>query len=132
MHGKTAVFLRMFEIELEDLHRDIELLIDRYTDEHDHEVISNYVFLENIALMNNELFGIDSFIETVRNTDPLLYGSVDQLIDALTAQLRQRCREKGYASSVCVLADRKMKKVHSYLERGSSAWEKAGIGQSVF
>ncbi|MBN1759619.1 MAG: hypothetical protein JW863_14930 [Chitinispirillaceae bacterium] len=130
MHEKSRVFLRMFEMELEDLHKDIEMLIDRYTDEHDHEAISNYVFLENIALMNNELFGIDSFIEEVRGTDPSRFSGVAELIDFLTAQLYRRCREKGYATSACVLAERKMRKINSYLESDRLEWEHHTIGQS--
>ena len=120
----------MFEMELDDLHTDIELLIDRYTDEHDHEAISNYVFLENIALMNNELFGIDSFIEEVRRIDSSRFTGVVELIGFLTATLHQRCREKGYATSVCVLAERKMNKIHSYLESDRLEWEQPTTGQS--
>jgi hypothetical protein len=130
MHGKIRVFLKMFEMELEDLHKDIEMLIDHYTDEHDHEVISNYVFLENIAVMDNELFGIDSFIEAVRSTDPARFTTVTALMSALSDMLRRRCREKGYATPVCVLAERKMNKISSYIESDGPVWEKHGIGQS--
>jgi len=106
----------MFVIELEDLLKDIELLMQKYTDQHDREVISNYVFLENLALMKNELFGIGSFLEEVKHLDPTGYATVHELIDSLKKMLTTRCQEKGFASAVIVLSERKMAKVLSYIE----------------
>ena len=114
MHEKVKPFLKMFE--LEDLQKDIELLIEQYKDEHDHEIISNYVFLENIALMSNELFGVNSFIEVVRSTHPAEYTDTRSLIDDLTKNLPGRCRQKGIASAAYILAERKMSKVLAYIE----------------
>ncbi len=117
MVEKVHVFLKMFEMELEDLHKDIELLIAKYKDEHDHQVISNYVFLENVAVMDNELFGVDSFLEEVRSLDGSGYSDVITLIHDLTRHIEQRCHERGIAMAVAVLAERKMKKVLAYIEK---------------
>lgn len=116
MQEKIRIFLKMFVLELEDLHKDIELLIERYTDEHDHDVISNYVFLENLAVVKNELFGIDSFVVDVRKLRSDDYTDVHQLIDFLKTLLLNRCHEKGIVSAAFILAERKMKKVLSYIE----------------
>lgn len=116
MQEKTRCFLTMFAIELEDLHKDIELLMQKYTDEHDHEVISNYVFLENLALMKNELFGIDSFLQEVQRIDPTTFSDVHQLIETLKNLLRTRCHEKGIAAAAYILSERKMAKVLSYID----------------
>jgi len=107
----------MFDMELEDLHEDIGLLIEKYRDAHDHEVISNYVFYENLALMSNELFGIDSFREEVRQVDPDRFQNICDLIDALKGQLADRCQKKGIASAALVLAERKMAKIWAYIEK---------------
>lgn len=119
MLEKIRCFLMMFLIELEDLHKDIELLIEKYKDEHDHEVISNYVFLENLALMKNELFGIDSFLQEVKDVKPTDFANVNELIDFLKKQLLKRCHDKGIASAAYVLSERKMQKVLSYIEHQS-------------
>jgi len=116
MQEKIRCFITMFTIELEDLHKDVELIIQKYKDEHDHEVISNYVFLENLALMKNELFGIDSFLQEVKDITPTDFEDVHQIIDYLKKQCLNRCREKGIASAAYVLSERKMVKVLSYIE----------------
>ena len=116
MHAKTKTFLTLFELELDDLHQDIELLIAQYKVDHDHEVISNYVFYENIALMNNELFGIDSFREEVRKSNYMDYTDSVELVNTLKKRLLERCRDKGIASSAYILAERKMKKILAYIE----------------
>ena len=116
MHEKVQTFLTLFEIELNDLQKDIELLIERYREDHDKEVISNYVFLENIALMKNELFGIDSFRDLVRSIEPTDYCSTILLADDLRCNLRERCRSRGIAASIYLLAERKIRKILSYIE----------------
>lgn len=119
MLEKISMFVQMFTLELEDLHKDIELLIKKYKDEHDHDIISNYVFLENLALMKNELFGIDSFLQEVKEINPSSYTDVHELITYLKQQLLNRCHEKGIASSAFVLSERKMNKVLSYIDQHS-------------
>jgi NRPS condensation-like uncharacterized protein len=119
MLEKISMFVKMFTMELEDLHKDIELLIKKYKDEHDHDIISNYVFLENLALMKNELFGIDSFLQEVKEINPSSYTDVHELITYLKQQLLNRCHEKGIASSAFVLSERKMNKVLSYIDQHS-------------
>lgn len=117
MQHRISAFLKMFDMELEDLHEDIGLLIEKYRDAHDHEVISNYVFYENLALMSNEMFGIDSFREEVRQIDPDRFQNTCDLIETLKQQLADRCRKKGIASAALILAERKMAKILAYIEK---------------
>ena len=116
MHAKIKTFLTLFEIELEDLHQDINLLIAQYKVDHDREAISNYVFYENIALMNNELFGINSFREEVRTINETDFMEIDLLINHLKKRLLERCHDKGIAASAYILAERKMNKIRTYIE----------------
>ncbi|HEX3020071.1 MAG TPA: hypothetical protein VHP36_07200 [Chitinispirillaceae bacterium] len=106
----------MFILELEDLHQDIKLLIERCKDAREHDSITNYVFMENIALMENEFFGIDSFLSEVRSIKTDDFSDVHELIDNCRQLLTKRCHEKGIAPSALVLADRKMKKILSYID----------------
>jgi hypothetical protein len=117
MLAKIQSFLTMFEMELDDLHQDVELLIAQYTIDHDHEAISNYVFYENLALMRNELFGIDSFRSEVRDISPVHYNNVYELIEDLKKRLLQRCHDKGIAAAAYILSERKMNKIISYIEK---------------
>ncbi|HEX2957091.1 MAG TPA: hypothetical protein VHO70_09665 [Chitinispirillaceae bacterium] len=117
MIQKNKTFLKMFILELEDLHQDIKLLIERYKDAREHESITNYVFMENIALMKNELFGIDSFHSEVKNLKPDNFSDIDELIAYCRQLLTKRCQEKGIAPSAIVLAERKMKKILTYIDR---------------
>lgn len=116
MIQKNQAFLKMFVLELDDLHQDIELLIERYKDAREHESITNYVFMENVALMKNELFGIDSFLSEVQSLNPDNFKDIHELIDHCRELLISRSHEKGIAPSAIVLAERKMQKILLYIE----------------
>jgi hypothetical protein len=115
MHRKKS-FLDIFAVELQDLDEDIQMLIDEYNQKHDKGKITNYVWMENIALMRNELTGVESFISEVKRMNADNYETVDALIDDLRGRIKKRVEEKGLAESVIMLIDRKIKKVSEYIK----------------
>ena len=91
------------------------MLIDECRDKHSHDQISDYVYLENLAVLQNELFGVEGFIEDVRSTNLDLYESVEELVDDLIKLIKDRVNEKGLVKSIIYLVERKIKKVAFYI-----------------
>ena len=116
MLKKREAFLQILCLELDDLNEDISILIEECEKKHCNDEISNYVFLENLAVLKNELFGINSFLEDVKKTNSTDYDNLDSLIEGLMNILQKRINEKGIAHSIINLIDRKMKKVKIYVE----------------
>ncbi|MBD3316294.1 MAG: hypothetical protein GF344_10945 [Chitinivibrionales bacterium] len=117
MRNEKDAFRRILLIELDDLKDDIELLLKRYTELHDSDVISNYVFFENTALVRNELFGLEGYKKEVEQLDTSDFAGVDDIRDYLADRIAHRCREKGIAEGLCHLVIRKLDKVRGYVER---------------
>jgi len=112
---RVKMFLDVFRLELSDLESDIELLIKQYTKDHDEDKISNYVFYQNVALMQNELFGVQGIDKEIAELDAEQFDSVDNVIDWINQAVSRRCKEKGSAKSMCTLIGRKLEKVKNYV-----------------
>jgi hypothetical protein len=115
MRREKEAFRRILLVELEDLESDIELLLERYREQHDAEVISNYVFYENTAVVNNELFGLEGYTQEIEGLDLEAFDDADEIRDYLEERIRQRCRHKGIAMNLCDLVARKLDKVRGYV-----------------
>lgn len=116
MIDKVKGFLKILELELEDLNADIKILITEYEEKHTKHVISNYVFRENIAVMQNELFGVEGFLEEIRRIDPTGWNDLGELIVELKNQIRDRVKKRGVVPAVVDLIDRKIIKAATYVE----------------
>jgi hypothetical protein len=63
-------YLKMLRVEIEDLHEDINLLIEEYNRLHEKEQLSSYVFSESLIVFRKELLGVDAFFRLLE-TDPV-------------------------------------------------------------
>ena len=115
MHNQQEAFLKILLLELYDLESDLKALQEEYRDKHDHEIITNYVFYENIALLQRELFGIDSFVEDIKKLAPVNYATLDEMVATITELLEDRVREKCLVPAVLHLVSRKVKKAAQYV-----------------
>jgi hypothetical protein len=115
MLDECRSFLKILQIELDDLEQDIHLLIMHFKEEHDTEKLTNYVFLQNVAVMNGELFGVESFRDEISNLDVSLFPDLVTLIDDLKARIMRRIEKQGIPMSVSVMMNRKMEKVRKYI-----------------
>ncbi len=112
---KKEKFIKILIVELEDLDKDIKMLIDECTNKHSHDQISEYVYLENLAVLQNELFGVEGFIDDVKSINLDKFESVEELMNSLTNQLKDRIHEKGLVHSIMLLVERKIKKVYIFV-----------------
>lgn len=108
-------YLKILRIELEDLQSDIEFLIDKYKQRRKNEEITDYVFLENLAVLKNEICGISSFNKIIDSIDPADYEDIDGFIRDMKARFKKRIEECGLAQVIYPLIKRKLEKVHTYV-----------------
>ena len=110
-------YLRILQIELEDLTEDIDMLIKDCKRKREKGLITNYVCMENVALYENELHALDAFQHILRQSDPQEYGDLEALVSHLKETFLEKARHSGYARVTQILLDRKMEKVRKYVIR---------------
>lgn len=116
MLKERQAFLTILLIELDDLEQDIQLLKKHYKEKHDEHKLTDYVFLQNAALMHEELFGIESFREEISHIDVSEYISLEDLINDLNSRIKQRVEKQGIPNSFLVAMNRKIEKVRRYIK----------------
>jgi len=117
MLNESQSFLKILLIELDDLEQDIQLLIKHYKEEQDAHNLTNYVCLQNVALMHGELSGIESLLEEISHIDASEYTSLQDLIDDLNSRMKKRVENQGLPNSFLVIMNRKIEKVRRYIKK---------------
>ncbi len=115
MIEKKKNYLNILRLELEDLHEDIDNLMKACEEQKDDCAITNYVFMENLANLKNELLGLDVFSKIIDETDPAAFESLDDMIIYLKNLFSDEMNEFGIINAVRLLIDRKMEKVKKYV-----------------
>lgn len=115
MHDLKQKFVQILIVELADLEQDIIQIMEEYTSKHDHDVITNYVFQENLALSQRELFGIDGFAQDVKSISINNFTSVEDLLAELKKTLAERVSSNGLPKAIEILVNRKLDKVYHYI-----------------
>ena len=116
MLKKKEAFLKILALELDDLDEDIKLLIESYKEKREHDEITNYVFLHNLATMQSELFGVEGLADDIEDIDINEFDTLDNLVEHVKETLDHRLKHKGIVHSVMLLVERKINKILKYLE----------------
>ena len=117
MFPTLSIFQSFIEMELDDLHKDIELLIAQYKIDHANESVSNYRFFENIVHINNELFGNGGLQEEISTLNLTDFTNLEEFSNNLKKKILVTCHEKGIAPAAYLLIERKIKKILVYIEQ---------------
>ena len=70
MKEKIEKYTKILKIELEDLEKDLLMMAEIYHQRELKKEITDYVFLENLSLLQSEIAGIDNIIESLEEIDP--------------------------------------------------------------
>jgi hypothetical protein len=108
-------YLKILRIEIEDLKQDIEILIEGLKREHESELLTNYVFMENLIVFRNELLGVDDFYQVIDSTDPDKYATLDEMIAAILASFSDMVVQRRLPREIIQYVERKMAKVKQYV-----------------
>jgi len=123
MDSRFHAFIVVYTLELESLKVRLRKKEAKYREEYGTGEISNYVFMENKALLENEIIGFDNFIGDLHKLDMTKYSSLSELRDALNALNEKLCEEEGVARSAAMLAKRKADRIVSYFAESERADE---------
>ena len=118
MVSKCAYFLKVLRAELEDLLEDLKAVEAQYRQRFDSLEITNYVLLENEALLCREEESIRELLVSIDGMNSTMYKSVNEIIEDLDAVVREFISHKEYPAAVHRLLRRKMDKVLSYVSAG--------------
>ena len=116
MHRQNEAFLELLLIELDDLEADMRLVETEYREKHAREKISEYIFQENLALTQRELFGVDGFRRDVRTFVAGSFANLADLVAGLQEKLETRVRDNGLPRAMILMINRKLDKVRRYVE----------------
>lgn len=115
MKNKIRNYLTIIYLEIEDLEEDIKYLIGKVEKRKKDGELTNYVFLENQALLKNEIHALESFKNLIKKCTPDDFGSIDGLIQYLREEFKVIVDANSYAEAIMIFVDRKMQKVKTYV-----------------
>jgi hypothetical protein len=108
-------YLKLLQLELEDLAEDLEVLLELNSRKKDSGEITNYVYLENISLLQHEIACVKDFTGHCDSAELEQAVGLADLEASLKGCLEKRARASDYPEAVSQLVVRKMKKIAGYL-----------------
>ena len=115
MHNLMKKYLQILAIELDDLKEDIELVMDEYEEKSRQHTITQYVLLENLAVLRNEIFGVDKFQQLLAGVNPTDHTDLESFISEIEDRFRTCIQACGIAEAVYGMIERKLHKVLRYV-----------------
>lgn len=109
-------YLKMLALEFDDFKEDIETLIREEEQKKENGNISNYVFMENLSTLRNEILSISEFIDEIDTLDTEKYDTIDQMLEDIKQIFIKRFRENGFTRKSNELLIRKIEKVNMYFK----------------
>ncbi len=115
MKHKIENYLAIMNLEIDDLEEDINYLIEQGQKKKINGTLTKYVFLENQAILKNEIHALECFKKIIRKIDPDNFRSIDALIEHLRHEFKKVVDTNSYAEAILIFTDRKMQKVKNYV-----------------
>ncbi len=116
MKEKKLKFIRILTTELDDLLEDIELLmgVDRKRSEKGE--ISQYVYLENNALLQKEISCLKSFAQFTQAVELDGFETLEELYAFVKAEFEKQLKEGCYTHAIENVVERRLQKVLAYVK----------------
>jgi hypothetical protein len=111
-------YLKLLKIELEDLAEDLEIILEMNSRKKDKGEITNYVYMENVSLLQHEIACLDDFMtycETLAKEQPAGLASLEELASYFCRCLAERARKSDYPQAVMQLVEKRMSKIVRYM-----------------
>jgi len=116
MPEKLKLFTKILTAELEDLEDDLHTWGLYLEEKHRNDKISEYVFLENNALLRSELVGIRTMLETISNNHPSNLPDLESIKEYYVALIKREAAQYQFQEAILAFATRKIEKVYAYLK----------------
>lgn len=105
-------YLKILKLELTNLIGDISDLIDYEKELHDNNKHTNFVYLENLVVLKDEIMGINGILGKIDEISTSL--SEDNYIKELISSIHDFVEKRGYPPAVMELIKRKIKKIEDF------------------
>ena len=115
MHDNKNKYLKILQIEIEDLQEDVNDLIEHYRKESEIGNISNYIYNENLVVFKKELLCLKMFFTILDSIDPDKYDTIDELIKFIRDSYEEKIKESGLIRATSTFIERKLTKVKKYV-----------------
>lgn len=109
MTHKKDKYLKIFKLELTSLVDDVSGLIRYEKELHEKQQHTNFVYLENLVVLKDEIMGINGILGEIDRISPKFdnYNYIDELINTIEEFIKKR----GYPMAVLDMIKRKIKKI---------------------
>jgi hypothetical protein len=114
-------FRSILLIEIEDLHDDLKLFIEVINDRHEHRLITDYVYQENLAILRNEVLGLEDCLHGCPDLESHDVQSVDEVAELIKHDLRDRLSQRGYVPALYALLEKRIDRIAGYLKMDGMA-----------
>jgi hypothetical protein len=118
MGSDARHFVRLFRVELDDLIEDIQMRIDLNERRYREDKITEYVHLENDAVLKRQIGALKKFSEIVDGIDPSNYKDTAGIEADLLARSREFVSKFEDTEAVSMLLQRKIEKVRVFISTG--------------
>ena len=88
-------FLSILKIEMEDLIEDLKSHVNDYKEKKEQDLITNYVFMENLALLQHEMYGIRKFLEMISLLDLNDYKNIEEISNHIKNLLEKKIADSA-------------------------------------
>ena len=110
-------YIQILRLELEDLETDIKKLIAECEKSRESREWSTNVFMENLAIFNNELLGVNIFENFLTSLDIEKFTTLDEMVEFILKEFQKKVKELGLVPAINRLIERKLQKVADYVSR---------------
>ncbi|QEN05795.1 hypothetical protein EW093_14155 [Thiospirochaeta perfilievii] len=101
-------YLKILELELEHLVNDISSVIQYEKELHDNRTHTNFVYLENLVVLKDEIMGINGILGEITN---FKVGPNENIEEKLLEKIEAFVKSRGYPTAVLHLIENKMRKI---------------------
>jgi hypothetical protein len=116
MSEKGACYLKILAIEIQDLIEDVVLRMDTQEARLRQGGITDYVYRENVALLESERRALGRFLEELAGMDAGSFRGVSELEREIERLFKVFLEEHGFPHAVEEFVTRKMRKVLRYCQ----------------
>ncbi len=108
-------YMRILKIELEDLVQDIAALVEFYEQKRSGREITNYVYLENVSLIQHEVSCLKELLHELDRVDVRRYPDLPALVREIERILIETGRGGSLPDSIGAIVRRRIEKTTRYV-----------------
>jgi len=116
MKTELAEFMAVFKLELDDLYEEAQEEVRDYIRRKEAHTVTEHVFCENVALLQNEELCLRRFRAILDDLDPGEFADCESMTARIHQRFVQHVEEGGCAPCTLALAERRMDRVRRLME----------------